>query len=424
MQLVFYIDRQTIKRADKNVVVSGSKNYVTAKFIDINKDWKNPITAIFGAYTQILDENGECEVPWVVLKNPGSFSVSAFCGDLITANKVIVPVLESGYIEGQTPTPPTQDVYSQLVSMVQNAIDTADSVRDDADAGKFDGEQGPQGPQGEPGKDAPQINDNTISTENPWSSMKIVDTLCPPFTVTGNPAVCNPIENFPLSVSVEIVPKQDGSGNPTPENIRPISGWDAVQLTQNGSPITIQLGQTVYGGSINVVTGVCNSAWVIVELTSEFLDTNRWQFITTGIQTSPVIRGPLPSANTVVGPVFCSHFYAASILPVENLQYWTSNTFFGNGRMAIRNDTWTDLDSAKAWLDAQKSAGTPVFVCYQIETPTTIQLSPQAILALSGENTFSADTGSVTVSGRSDPTVVIESITQRISALEQNAIGG
>ena len=96
------------------------------------------------------------------------------------------------------------------------------------------GETGPEGPQGQPGQDGVQLNDDAINTTEAWSSKKIVDTLCPEFTVSGNPVTCNPVEDYPLSAVVSLEPKQAGSGDPSPENVRPISGWDKVQVTRCG----------------------------------------------------------------------------------------------------------------------------------------------------------------------------------------------
>ena len=149
--LAFLLDHQVISRSDKNTVVAGSKNYVRARFILRTDDWARPITAIFGGYTQLLDDNNECTVPWEVLQQPGKVEVSAFCGDLHTANIAVVSVEKTGYKSGETPKDPTPDVYQQLAKMVQEAVDTANSVREDADAGDFDGEQGPTGPQGPKG---------------------------------------------------------------------------------------------------------------------------------------------------------------------------------------------------------------------------------------------------------------------------------
>lgn len=138
--LAFLLDHQVISRSDKNTVVAGSKNYVRARFILRTDDWARPITAIFGGYAQLLDDNNECTVPWEVLQQPGKVEVSAFCGDLHTANIAVVPVEKTGYKSGETPKDPTPNVYDQLAKMVQEAVDTANSVREDADEGKFDGE--------------------------------------------------------------------------------------------------------------------------------------------------------------------------------------------------------------------------------------------------------------------------------------------
>lgn len=58
------------------------------------------------------------------------------------------------------------------------------------------GEQGPKGdhgPAGADGKDAPQIDDTTVTDSAPWSSKHIVDMLCPTISETGNPVVCYPV---------------------------------------------------------------------------------------------------------------------------------------------------------------------------------------------------------------------------------------
>lgn len=96
------------------------------------------------------------------------------------------------------------------------------------------GETGPAGPQGPPGQDGVQLNDDAINTTEAWSSKKIVDTLCPPFSVSGNPVTCNPVEGYPLSAVVSLEPKQAGSGDPSPENVRPISGYASVTVNARG----------------------------------------------------------------------------------------------------------------------------------------------------------------------------------------------
>ena len=50
---------------------------------------------------------------------------------------------------------------------------------------------------------------------------------------TGNPIVLPPYKAI-TSLNISFSPKQAGSGDPSPENIRPISGWDKVQVTRCG----------------------------------------------------------------------------------------------------------------------------------------------------------------------------------------------
>lgn len=102
------------------------------------------------------------------------------------------------------------------------------------------GDTGQQGPKGDPGpagadgKDGTQIDDTTVTDSAPWSSKHIVDTLCPPLEESGNPVVCYPVSGYPLSVKASWDPTQEGSGTPSPENIRPIKGRDSVTVERCG----------------------------------------------------------------------------------------------------------------------------------------------------------------------------------------------
>ena len=72
---------------------------------------------------------------------------------------LIYRVAASAGTEGIAPAEPTPDVVQQILSAASNAEEIAQSVRDDADAGKFNGAQGPKGdtgPQGPTGATGPQ----------------------------------------------------------------------------------------------------------------------------------------------------------------------------------------------------------------------------------------------------------------------------
>ena len=63
-------------------------------------------------------------------------------------------------------------------------------------------------------------------------------------------------------------------------------------------------------------------------------------------------------------------------------------------------------------------------VAYALSQPVSFSVDPQPITGLSGTNMIFSDAGTVTVSGKSDPESVIQQLYDRISALEQNALGG
>ena len=76
-------------------------------------------------------------------------------------------------------------------------------------------------------------DDSTIG-EKPWSSKHIIDMLCPPLEESGNPVVCYPVAGYPLGVKAKWEPVQEGSGTPSPENIRPIKGRASVKVERCG----------------------------------------------------------------------------------------------------------------------------------------------------------------------------------------------
>lgn len=92
------------------------------------------------------------------------------------------------------------------------------------------------GEDGTDGKDGAQVDDSSIG-DKPWSSKHIIDMLCPPLEESGNPVVCYPVAGYPLGVKASWEPVQEGSGTPSPENIRPIKGRDSVTVERCGENV-------------------------------------------------------------------------------------------------------------------------------------------------------------------------------------------
>lgn len=120
--LEFNVNNQIIERCDSFRPVADSKNYLKAEF-NFSEEWQGNIIAVFGDcnenFYDVVLEDGKCVVPWEVIRAP-FFTVSVFCGDLVTANALRVEVERSGYREGNQPSEPTPDVYSQLINAVKS----------------------------------------------------------------------------------------------------------------------------------------------------------------------------------------------------------------------------------------------------------------------------------------------------------------
>lgn len=98
--------------------------------------------------------------------------------------------------------------------------------------------------------------DDSSIGDKPWSSKHIIDMLCPPLEESGNPVVCYPVAGYALGVKAMWEPAQEGTGTPSPENIRPIKGRDSVTVERCGENLldsVPELPIRIYKGSPNVV---------------------------------------------------------------------------------------------------------------------------------------------------------------------------
>lgn len=233
---------------------------------------------------------------------------------------------------------------------------------------------------------------------------------------SGATVQCTPVANYPLGVQVEITPTQEGTGDPSPENVRPIVGWDAVNIHQsNGDQdktYTVQLGQTVYGGTLDAVTG--EGAKTIHRAVLD--GTEEW--VLNAQMKDSGINGFQTALEFLADDSYdciCSHFGGMKwdgILKEDSVAV-TSKV------MVVRTNGSETLEDWESFLAAQAAAGTPVTIAYKLATPTPIQATGnQTIPALPGTNTLYADTGNITVTGASDPIATITALQNRVSALE------
>lgn len=122
------------------VLAEDSQNYVTAVFTFLTDDWENTEkTAQFQnpktgeVYESILDSSNACTVRWEALSDSGDMNVAVFGvngGYRITTNMGVITVLPT-LSGGESDTPPSPDVYQQLLTMLGQKADNitySDSV--------------------------------------------------------------------------------------------------------------------------------------------------------------------------------------------------------------------------------------------------------------------------------------------------------
>ena len=345
------------------------------------------------------------------------------------------------------------------------------------------GETGPQGPKGNvgpagaDGKDGTQIDDTAVTDSAPWSSKHIVDMLCPPISETGNPVQCYPVTGYSLGCKVSWEPTQEGSGEPSPENVRPIKGRDSVtvercgenllnitpftKLTKQGityeyvanggihisgtatasvdSPIfavgylppgkyyCLNVGKNISAsivvqrnganlwietrGAFEILAGDVVKYWYIIAINGSTLDATVYPYIVPGT-TAPATYTPY------IGQT------ATLTLP-RTIYGGTVDAVTGEGQ-----ETWKLIDSYAGedlpgkWIsdrDVYASGTAPTTgaqVAYKLTEPISFTATgAQPISALSGVNTLLTDTDSVAVTGRADPIKRITDLEDAVASM-------
>lgn len=152
-----------------------------------------------------------------------------------------------------------------------------------------------------------------------------------------------------------------------------------------GVTLTIPFGQTVYGGTLDVKMGVLTIEWGIVDL-----GTLNWAYDSTNTRFTSAGVDLKPPSGIRTEKMYCSAldvlWHGESISPnVTNGVIYTS----------VGGSVYAHYLIAGGNVNTFKAAMSGVQLCYPLATPTTIQLTPQQIKTLLGENNISASTGDV-----------------------------
>lgn len=183
----------------------------------------------------------------------------------------------------------------------------------------------------------------------------------------------------PVQPVSEITFLQPGAGTPSLDNIRPITGWDGVQLTQSCGEETLsyaaQFPETAYGGSYNWSTGELTLTHMLFELAVS--DMNNGE--------------DFPGWKDVPGLLDCFNAgYNGDVSVTCNIAAGVAiNTANQQAVIYLRKSTFQLSQSE--WKEQYPDLA--VQIVRKLTEPRVIQLPPQIITAMDGTNLLSSDSG-------------------------------
>ncbi len=171
-----------------------------------------------------------------------------------------------------------------------------------------------------------------------------------------------------------------------------------------GQTATLTLPRTIYGGTVDAVSGSGEKAWNEITL----IDTYSWFAAVNQYRTFYCVNIEEITRTTVENSVYaknwkCTHFKNKAYSYAESGDMDNTVSFQSNRKTLAIVFPGT-IDELKSYLAAQYAAGTPVQIAYKLATPEPFTaIGAQPIPALSGVNTLLTDADSVAVTGRADP---------------------
>lgn len=151
-EMIFLVYKNKVKHytSDSDYTIpTDSINAIPFGFV-LSSDWEgytltSQITKADKTINILLDKNNAGMIPPDI--EEGIWNVSLFGVKDGSKRNTTIPatlkLVKSGYNpQGQPPIQPPEDLYAKLIKQIDEANKIAQSVRDDADAGKFDGKDG------------------------------------------------------------------------------------------------------------------------------------------------------------------------------------------------------------------------------------------------------------------------------------------
>ena len=277
----------------------------------------------------------------------------------------------------------------------------------------------------------------TVEVSPPEDSYQLKSITTPTSLATFNASA------MPMpKLKVSIVAKQAGSGVPSPDNVRPITGWDAVVVSDVGKNLCEGIISNANIESNGIISSSLdfNMAYGKVKKGETYtITTNEINGFVGGFFTSIPVSGSVsyngqrivennktftsPIDGYVTFRVVSKYSYnpqleigtsATAYEPYNPNSYTTTitlpQTVYGaevdvvNGILTITDGyiaSYNGETLPSTWIssmDVYAEGTTPTTgaeVCYELTTPTTIPLTPTLIKSLNGTNNLSVDSGDV-----------------------------
>lgn len=202
---------------------------------------------------------------------------------------------------------------------------------------------------------------------------------------------------------VDVLPKQRGSGDPTPSNIRPIEGYDRAVIHHltgvRDVDYVSRLEDVVYAGTIDLVKGIVTAEYAILNIDGSKTvgavtgHPNSFTYSLGASCLSPNTRGTLSNG-------WCTHYKV--LTDVNSSQFYAEDKVVGYantslsavaGRAIFTDTDYSSSADFKTFLQTQALNGTPVQMVFRLEEPITFECEPLSIRTISGINYLVSEDG-------------------------------